>query len=168
MNLRKLTTLALILSLGLVLSMIEMLIPLNFLPGVKIGLGNIATIIALLLYGLYEGLFVAIFRTLVVLLMGGSAMSFTLAVSGGILATVVMFLLFRFAKKALSVTGVSIAGAIAHNLGQIAAAMVITRSIAALAYLPVLLVSGLVMGTLTGFLANQVLRLLAGRDLKRI
>jgi heptaprenyl diphosphate synthase len=167
MNLRKLTTLALILSLGLVLSAIEMLIPINFLPGVKIGLGNIATIVALLLYGLPEGLFVAVFRTLAVLLLGGSAMSFTLAVSGGVVATLVMFLLFRTAKKALSVTGVSIAGAIAHNVGQISAAMAITKSLGALAYLPILLVSGLVMGALTGFLANQLMRLLPGREPRR-
>jgi heptaprenyl diphosphate synthase len=166
-NVRKLTTLALILALGLVLSAIEMLIPMNFLPGVKIGLGNIATIIAIVMYGFFEGLFIAVVRTVVVLLLGGSAMSFALALSGGILATVVMFLLFKLFKRSLSIIGISVAGSVAHNIGQISAVMVIAHSFAAVAYLPVLLFSGVIMGAVTGFSAQQIMRLLPKKEMNR-
>lgn len=166
-NVGKLTTLAMILTLGLVLSAIEMMIPMNFLPGVKIGLGNIATIIAIVMYGFFEGLFIAVVRTVVFLLLGGSAMSFAMAVSGGILATVVMFLLYRFLKRSFSIIGISIAGSVVHNIGQIVTVMLIYRSFAAAGYLPVLLFSGLIMGAITGFSAQQIMRLVPKKDLNR-
>ena len=142
---------AVLAALALGLSTLEGLFPLSLivpLPGVKLGLANIVTVFALYRLGAPEALLGGLFAGNV------SAMLFSLL--GGVTAMLVMILLKRC--RALSVYGVSLGGAAAHNLGQMAAACITLGSTMVLGYLPFLLAVSLLTGTLTGFVTALLLR----------
>ena len=121
---RKLVYFSLFVTLATALGFLETLLsnPLP-LPGVKLGLANIVTLLVLYLYGLKEGLVVSLFRVLFVSLLGGTflAVGFWLSFSGAVLSTLVMAGLIKYVS-ALSIIGVSMAGAVSHNVGQLLAA----------------------------------------------
>lgn len=152
---------AIMLALALALSYIERLIPLQMvipLPGIKLGLANIVTLVVL--YTLKTRYAFAIFlpRCLISAAFGGGITGFWFSICGGLLALGVMAL----AKKSgrLSVYGVSMLGAAAHNIGQIGAAMVLMNSVYVGAYLPYLLLVSIATGLLTGGICAGVLRVL--------
>ena len=147
---------AVLAALALGLSTLEGLFPISLLvplPGVKLGLANIVTVFAL--YQLGAGAALAILLTRCLLGAGNlSAMLFS--VLGGLTAMLVMIFLRRLPK--LSVYGVSIGGAAAHNIGQMAAAVITLGSTMVLGYLPFLLAVSLFTGALTGFITALLLR----------
>lgn len=132
-------------------SMIGPIVP---IPGIKLGLANIVTLLVLVLYGPKEAVFVLIVRILLGSMFGGQMISFFYSLSGGILCWLVMSLISALLKKKFLVL-ISMCGAAAHNIGQILAAIVITHSISVVAYLPVLMLSAMITGCFTG-LAAQV------------
>ena len=158
---KQLTLCAVLTALALALSYTERFIPLQMLvplPGVKLGLANIVTMMALYLLGPGAAFGILIPRCIFGALFGGGITGLAFSLTGGILALGVMAL----AKKCpiFSVYGVSILGAAAHNVGQILAAMVLMDSVYIGAYLPYLLVVALFTGFATGAACAGVLRAL--------
>ena len=156
---RRLTRCAVLTALALALSVAEGLFPLTVLvplPGLRLGLANLVTIYALCAMSGREALLILVARCLLGSLFAGNASALLFSLMGGIGAMLVMIALRRV--RGLSVYGVSIAGAAAHNIGQIGAAMIVLGGTAVLGYLPVLLGVSLLTGTLTGFVASLLFR----------
>lgn len=152
---------AILIALALALSYTERFIPLQLLiplPGVKLGLANIVTLIALYLLGWKNAFVILLSRCALGALFGGGITGLMLSLAGGILSMSVMALCQKM--PLFSVYGVSILGAAAHNVGQIMAAMVLMDSIYVFGYLPYLLVVALFTGTATGAACAGVLRVL--------
>lgn len=147
-------------ALALVLSLMERLFPLSAavpVPGIKLGLANVVTLFALTRLGKRDAFAVLLVRVVLASVFMGSVTSFLFALFGGVLALAVMALLLPFEGRWFSIPGISAAGAAAHNIGQIGAAMLVLRSVYVAAYLPLLLVSALVMGLVTGLTCRATL-----------
>lgn len=160
---KKLALCAVLTALALGLSTLESLFPVSVLvplPGIKLGLANIVTVFALYRLGDISALTILIARCLLGAMFAGNASALLFSLMGGVLAMLTMIVLRRV--RGLSVYGVSIAGAAAHNIGQICAAMVVLGGTAVLGYLPVLLGVSLITGTLTGFVASLMFRAMRG------
>ncbi len=149
--------LGLLFALSVVLSLVEAsfsgLVP---IPGIKLGLSNIVTMYCLFCMGKREAFMLAALKAFFVLLTRG-LVGAGLSLSGGLLSVAAMLLLKKLGNDRLSHTFLSIAGGVFHNIGQIAAAALILESSAVFYYLPVLMVSGVGMGLLTGMLLRQLL-----------
>ncbi len=158
---KHLTLCAVLICLALVLSYVEHLIPLHLLiplPGIKLGLANIVTLITLYLLGAKSAFTVLVLRCALGAAFGGGVTGFLFSATGGLLAMAVMTAA-RHMKK-LSIYGVSILGAAFHNIGQILIAMVLMRSVYVAAYLPYLLGVAIFTGLLTGSACTGTLRAL--------
>ena len=158
---KRLTLCALLVALALALSYTERFIPLQMvipLPGVKLGLANIVTLIALYLLGSKYAFGILIPRCIFGAVFGGGITGLLFSLTGGLLAMAVMSLTRKL--PVFSVYGVSILGAAAHNVGQILAAMVLMHSVYIGAYLPYLLLVALFTGFATGAAGAGVLRAL--------
>lgn len=157
MNTKKLTTLAITVTLAMALSFLESQIPpFVAIPGVKLGLANIAVIFALYRFGAKEAAAVSALRVFLVGLLFGSFVSTLYSIAGAILSFFVMLLLRRL--KIFSEVGVSVAGGVCHNIGQIAVACVLLETNVILYYLPFLLLSGTVAGVGVGVLSALLVR----------
>lgn len=151
MKAKALALCAVLVALALGLSYLERFLPLQVavpLPGVKLGLANIVTLMALYFLGTRPAVTILGLRCFLGSLFGGGLSALAFSLTGGLLAFGVMALLLRCSF--LSLFGVSIAGAAAHNTGQILAAMAVLGSRAPLVYLPPLLLCSLVTGAVTG------------------
>ena len=160
---KKLALCAVLTALALGLSTLESLFPVSVLvplPGIKLGLANIVTVFALYRLGDIPALAILIARCLLGAMFAGNASALLFSLMGGVLAMLTMIVLRRV--RGLSVYGVSIAGAAAHNIGQICAAIVVLGGTAVLGYLPVLLGVSLLTGSLTGFVASLLFRAMRG------
>lgn len=156
---KKLALGAVLTALALGLSTIENLFPVTLfipLPGVKLGLANIVTVFALYELGAFPALTILVARCLLGGLFAGNASALIFSMLGGLTAMLVMIGLKQL--KRLSIFGVSIGGAAAHNVGQIVAAMITLGNTMVLGYLPFLLAVSLLTGTLTGFIAALLFR----------
>ena len=168
-QIRRLTMGAVLTGLALVLSIVERWIPLDLIvpiPGIKLGLANIVTLFALLRLSPLDAAIILLIRSLVMgLITGPTTMLFSLA--GGALALLVMWLLSLLEGRAFSLIGISLAGAAAHNIGQISIAVwLLSEPLLLLTYLPPLLLASLVTGTLTGVAAFPIVaRFSWGRNL---
>ncbi|MDO4740098.1 MAG: Gx transporter family protein [Eubacteriales bacterium] len=161
---RRIALCAVMISAALALSYIERFIPLQMivpLPGIKLGLANIVTLIALYTLDFSSAMVILVLRCLLGSLFGGGVTALMFSLTGGVLSVLCM----GAAKKApfLSIYGVSILGAAAHGVGQIAVAMCMMRSVYIGAYLPWLLCTALATGTATGAAGAGVLRALPHR-----
>ena len=153
---------AILISLALVLSYMERFIPLQMLvglPGVKLGLANIVTLMALYFLGERNAFTILILRCFLGSFFGGGLSSLAFSLTGGIFALVTMTLMRRV--KLFSVYGVSVLGAAAHNIGQIAVAMVLMKSVYVAGYLPYILIVSIFTGLATGSICAGVFRILA-------
>jgi heptaprenyl diphosphate synthase len=163
-RLRRLTLDAMLVSLALVLAIVERWIPLELIvpvPGLKLGLANIVTLVALMRLQVSDAVAILLVRILVMSAFTGITTMF-FSLGGGLLALIIMWLLSHLEGKHLSVIGISMAGAAAHNLGQVSvASLVMSEPLLLLTYLPPLLVTGLLTGVLTGAAAGPVIRNLA-------
>lgn len=154
MDIKKMAALAMFSVIALTIFTVESMIgPIVPIPGIKLGLANIVTLLVLVLYGPKESLFVLIVRILLGSMFGGQMISFFYSLSGGVLCWLVMSFINALLKKKFLVL-TSMCGAVAHNVGQILAAIVITQSISVVAYLPVLMVSAMITGCFTGVAAQ--------------
>ncbi|MBQ8941063.1 MAG: Gx transporter family protein [Firmicutes bacterium] len=158
MKVNKLTRTALMLSLIIVLSALEnMLPPLPALPpGVHLGLSNIVTMYALFTTGKKTAVLLNVLKSVFVFITRG-AIAGALSLSGGMLSILIIIALKAALADKISFAALSVAGAVFHNAGQLAAITVILDNFAAVYYLPVLIVSGVVMGSVTGTVLNVVM-----------
>ena len=155
MKTKRLTELGLLTALALILFIIEIRLPnLVPVPGVKLGLANLAVVFVLYGYGWKEAGIVSFVRILAVGFLFGSLFSILYSLAGGILSLAVMAILKK--RSGLSMVGVSIAGGVSHNIGQIFVAMAVVESFSLAYYLPILLVSGVLTGLCIGFAALEV------------
>jgi heptaprenyl diphosphate synthase len=152
MRLRKILIIALFTSLALVVNVIEGLLPMP-LPGVKLGAANVFALTALLLFGTRAAFAVTLLRVLLGWLVSGNPFAFACSISGGLLSTAVMALLYTRYEKYFSVAWVSVGGAWAFNIGQVAAVALLVGSADVFYYLPLLLVVGSAAGWAVGALA---------------
>ena len=150
-NTKRIVILGLMVALALVLSIIESWFPVPLpVPGVKLGLANIITITVIIFYDFKDAVSVVFIRCILASIFGGGVTGFLFSISGGILSTVVMYLLYKRGSKLFSTIGISIAGAVLHNIAQIVIASIIMKDTAVYFILPVLLISGLIMGFFVG------------------
>lgn len=156
-NTRKLTYLALTVSFALILSFIESRIPAFVaIPGIKVGLANIAVIFTLYKFGTREAAAVSLVRVALVSILFGSPVSLIYSLTGAVLSFTVMLLLKRLTP--LSEIGVSVAGGVAHNIGQICAASVMLGTNVVVYYLPFLLLSGTIAGVVVGIASGLLIK----------
>ncbi len=158
---KKLALCAVLIALALALSYTERLIPLQLLvplPGVKLGLANVVSLVSLYLLGWKPTFAVVLLRCILGAMFGGGVTGFLFSLTGGLLAMGVMCL--SKSISLFSIYGVSILGAAAHNVGQILVAVLIMHSVYVVAYLPYLLLVALFTGFATGALGGGVLRAL--------
>ena len=157
MKTQKLTVMALTTAIALVLSFIESQIPAFVaVPGVKMGLANIAIVYALYRLGWKEAAIISLIRVVLVSLLFGSAASFLYSLAGAVLSLLGMALLKKTGKFTEIV--VSVAGGVLHNIGQIAMASIILETDARRYYLPFLLVSGILAGVVIGLISGILIR----------
>lgn len=157
MSARKLTTLGLSVALALILSYVESLLPpLVAVPGVKVGLPNLVVLFLLYRYGWKEAGAVSLIRLLLTAALFTGFAAFFYGLAGAAVSLLGSALLKKTGR--FSPLGVSVAGGVLHNLGQITLAALVLESGYVFAYLPVLLLSGTVAGALVGLLAGILIR----------
>lgn len=144
-------------ALALIFSYVESLIPIQLgIPGVKLGLANLIIVIALYKMRLSEVFLLSIVRILLSGFLFGNYFSILYSLAGGLLSLAVMALLKKTGD--FSVMGISMAGGVFHNVGQLVVAMMVVETFSVGYYLPVLLVAGLVTGFLIGVAASEMLK----------
>ena len=163
MDVKRLTKLALLTAVALILFVVEAQIPAPVpIPGVKLGLANIVTVYAMFRFGPRDTLLVLLTRVVLGSVFAGSVMALWFSLAGGRLCWAAMAALRKIlTERQLWVCG--ILGAMCHNLGQMAVCLAVYRSWAVAVYLPVLLLSGIVTGLFTGLTAQFLLKRLQGR-----
>ena len=163
---KKVAYLGLCTALAMVLAYVEVLMPplINSIPGIKLGLPNIAIIFVLYRFGFGSAAAVSFVRILAVSMLFGNPMTFAYSVAGGALSLCVMALLKKL--DFLSTVGVSVAGGVLHNVGQILMAMLLLGTAEIGYYLIVLAVTGTVSGVLIGLCGAMAIRRIP--DLKSI
>ena len=156
MKTKRLTLLAVMLAASIVLSIIESQIPV-FIPGVKIGLANVVTLIIFYIYGDRDALLILVLRIVLVGMLTGKIASptFFLSLSGGMMAYLMMFIFKHL--KVFSIIGVSIMGAFGHSVGQIAMAIFLIERTELIFYLPWVLVLSVTTGVITGMVSKKSL-----------
>lgn len=123
-------------------------------PGVKVGLSNIATVFALYALGWQYAICVSVVRVLLSALLFGNAVSLIYSLSGAALALLVMILLKKLDK--FSSVGISVAGGVCHNIGQVIAACLVMETAAISLYIIPLTLSGTIAGVVIGLVAGNL------------
>ncbi len=156
MKASKVAQYGLLTALALVLSWLESLLPPLGAPGVKLGLPNLAVVFALYRLGWKDACVISLVRVVLVTLLFGNGAALAYSIAGAALSLSLMGLLKRTGK--FSSVGVSVAGGVAHNAGQILVAMALLETSRLAWYLPVLWVSGTVAGVLVGVISGILVK----------
>lgn len=144
-------------ALALIFSYVESLIPIHMgIPGVKLGLANLIIVIALYKMSIKEAYILSIVRIVLAGFMFGNLFAILYSLAGAMLSLTIMSVLQKTDK--FSIFGVSMAGGVFHNVGQLVMAAIVLESISIGYYFPVLLISGLVTGFMIGVIANEMLK----------
>ncbi len=161
---RKTALYGVLVALAMIFSYIETLIPIPIgIPGVKPGLANLVVFAALYRMGPLDAFVISMVRIVLVGITFGSLSAMLYSFAGGIFSFLIMWLCWK--KDWFTRVGVSVAGGVSHNIGQLAAAALVLESGAVFSYLPVLLLSGTVTGALIGLVGGLILeRLPDGRQ----
>ncbi|MBC3805159.1 trans-hexaprenyltranstransferase [Acetobacterium fimetarium] len=157
----RLVILSLFVSMALILSYVESLIPVPLpIPGAKIGLPNIITLVSLLTLGWPLTLLVVIARVLLAGFMFGGGFSIIYSLAGGLLSLFIMTLILHFSRNDFSLIIISIFGAIAHNLGQVIVASIVVQTSSLMLYFLFLMLLAIPTGFFVGITARELMRLL--------
>ncbi len=145
-------------AMSLVLSLVEASLPVlpAIAPGVKLGLSNIVTMYTLFTLGFGSGVSIAVLKSLFVLFTRG-LVACSLSFFGGVCAICLMWLLQKLPSLRSQFILVSILGAVAHNFGQMVIAVLVTQTAAFFYMLPILFLSGVCMGAVTGVVVRTIL-----------
>lgn len=155
---KKLTLLSIFTAVALVLSYIEMLLPpiYSSVPGVKIGLANIVIIFLMYKFSIKSAALVSAVRVVLISLMFGNAVILIYSFAGAVLSLCFMAILKK--TNWFSVLGVSIVGAVTHNLGQVITAIILMETVQIGYYMVVLSISGTIAGVAVGIVSAYVLK----------
>ena len=157
MQTKKITVLGLCVALAMILSYIESILPVFVgIPGAKLGLPNMVIVLLLYLIGAKEAVCVNILRILLSGFLFGNLFSILYSLAGGLLSLAVMVILKK--RGSFSVFGVSMAGGVFHNVGQLIVAMLVVETFSVAYYVPVLLIAGVITGFIIGVVANEMLK----------
>jgi heptaprenyl diphosphate synthase len=157
MKTKKIATYGLLVALAFILSYIEFMIPLPIpIPGIKLGLANLVVITALYSMGEKEALSLSILRIILVGFTFGSISMMFFSLAGGLFSWLMMTIFKK--SKIFGFVGVSVIGGIFHNVGQIITAIFVVENINIIYYLPFLLISGIVTGTIIGILGAMIVK----------
>ena len=152
---KKIATSALMIALAMILSFVESQIPSFFpIPGIKLGLANIAVIFALYRLSIKDAIVVSLIRVVVVSTLFGTSLTLAYSLSGAVLSLLIMVLLKKLDR--FSIVGVSVAGGISHNIGQIIMAIILMHNSVISYYLPFLIMSGVVTGVVIGLVSAKI------------
>ena len=164
MEIKKITRLAMLLALAIVLNLIESIVPLfnGMIPGLKLGLANTITLVVLYIYSFKDALYLSLLRVLLVgiLRTGLFSITFFFSLGGSIFSILMMYLV---KKTKLSIIGVSIVGSISHSIGQIIIAIIVLNNNAMIYYLPWLLIFSIPTGIITGLISKELVKYFENR-----
>ena len=154
---QKTACLGLFSAVAIILGYVESLIPFYFgIPGVKLGLTNIVVVLMLYCVGTKEALAVSALRIVLSGFLFGNLFSILYSLAGAALSMTVMTLMLK--NTSFSLIGVSVAGGVSHNIGQLIIAMLIVQNASVFVYAPALLVAGVAAGVVIGGLTNEILK----------
>ena len=157
MKTRKLAVMALSIALAMVLSFVESQIPAFVaIPGMKVGLANLAVVFVLYKLGPKEAVFISLIRVGLISILFGNFASLFYSLAGAVLSLAGMMILMRF--KSVSTVAVSISGGVLHNVGQIAMACILLETNVIKYYLPFLIASGTVAGIVIGIISAILIK----------
>ncbi|MGN0395351.1 MAG: Gx transporter family protein [Coprococcus sp.] len=152
---KRIALLGMFTAVALVFSYIETFIPLNFaVPGIKLGLANIVTIVVLIQMGLPNAVLVSVARICLSALLFGNLSVMAYSLAGAAVSILIMKLIHM--TGIFGITGVSICGGIGHNIGQLVLAAVLMENQSIMIYGPVLMITGTITGMLTGVVAAVI------------
>lgn len=159
-RLQKIIFISLLVAQGVVIGLIENMIPypFAFAPGAKLGLANLITIIALFTMPKRDSFLLIWLRLILTTLLGGTVSTFLYSMSGSLLSYFGMLLVKQLGPKCVSIIGISAAGGFLHNVGQLVTASWIAQSWSVMLYLPVLAFFGILSGIAIGIAANYLLQ----------
>ena len=161
METRRIAQIGVLVSLAMVLSYLESLFPVFLaVPGLRIGLANIAIVFALYHLGFRAALGISVVRVVLSALLFGSVISMSYSLCGALISLAMMAILKR--SGLFGTVAVSVVGGVSHNLGQIAVACLILQTKAIAYYIPVLILSGVVSGVVIGIVSAVVIARLEG------
>jgi len=161
---KKITMAALLAALALIFSYIEVLIPFNFgIPGIKLGIANLVIIVTLYYLGGRYAIAVNLLRVLIAGLLFNGFFGALYSLAGAILSLLVMIVLKK--TGVFSVVGISIAGGVSHNFGQILIAAGLISNLKMFLYFPVLIFSGVISGAVIGIISYLILQKLPKKGL---
>ena len=161
METRRIAQIGVLVSLAMVLSYLESLFPVFLaVPGIRIGLANIAIVFALYHLGFRAALGISVVRVVLSALLFGSVISMSYSLCGALISLAMMAILKR--SGLFGTVAVSVVGGVSHNLGQIAVACLILQTTAIAYYIPVLILSGVVSGVVIGIVSAVVIARLEG------
>jgi heptaprenyl diphosphate synthase len=144
-------------ALALIFSYIESLIPINFgIPGAKLGLANLMVVIVLYKMGPKEAYMLSMVRIVLSGFLFGNLFGIIYSLAGGILSLSIMTLLKKTDK--FSIIGISMAGAVCHNIGQLIIAGIVVESANVIYYMPALLIVGLATGLVIGIISSETIK----------
>ncbi|MFU0799424.1 MAG: Gx transporter family protein [Xylanivirga thermophila] len=159
-NTKKMVVLSLITAQAIVIHYIESFLPV-LIPGIKLGLANIMTMVTIALFGFGEALLVVIIRCVLGSLLAGNPMSILYSLTGGILSCIVIWTLYRYFGKYFSLIAISVAGALFHNVGQLLVASVVFGTIGIFfTYIPILASVSVITGFFIGLVSIYILQFL--------
>ncbi|MDY4770498.1 MAG: Gx transporter family protein [Lachnospiraceae bacterium] len=157
MNQKKIAYLGLFAAVAIIFGYVESLIPFFAgIPGIKLGLANLAVLFILEKYTWKEASVISIVRIFVIGFLFGNLFSILYSLAGAALSLTVMTIMKK--KSGFSILGISVAGGVSHNVGQLIVAAIIVENTSLLYYAPALLISGVVTGLIIGMLTREVLR----------
>ncbi len=161
MNTKKMVHLAMLVSFGLVLHIIEGFIPNPFIgiaPGAKLGLANIVGLITLVIYGYKYAIIVNMLRCFIAGIASGAITSMAYSMAGAFVSTLLMYFVYKYFSKYFSLIGVSVFGALGHNVAQLTVAAIIINNIRIYVYLPIMILTSIFTGVFIGLTANLAIQ----------
>ncbi|MBS4930417.1 MAG: Gx transporter family protein [Clostridiales bacterium] len=157
---KKVANYGVLVTLALVASYVETLIPISLgVPGAKIGLANLITIVALFLMGWKDAFAISIIRIVLAGFLFGNLFAIFYSLAGALLSLLIMMLL---KKLEFGTVAVSCAGGVAHNIGQISFAALLVENSRLFYYLPILLIAGVLAGIVIGIIGGELIKRLKG------
>lgn len=161
---KKMVFISVLASLGSIIGLFELMMPLPVaVPGMRLGLSNIVVLVTLVVFGYKEGIYVALLKSIILMLLSGNVSSFLFSFTGAFLSSMAMSLAINTSHKFMSLIGVSIIGSSFHNTGQVLVAYIILKNKMIFSYLPILLFIGLFTGFFVGLSSFYVAKKLDTR-----
>ena len=162
MTTKKTAQLGVYIALAMILSYVESLIPFSFgVPGIKLGLTNVVTVIMMYTYGLPGALGVAVLRAVLSGFMFGNAFSIIYSVAGCVLSFIFMYILKK--TNHFAIISVSAAGGVMHNVGQLIVAANVVKTYSVIYYAPVLIIAGVFTGIIIGIVSDEIVKRIGNR-----